>query len=156
MIRGTQTDSPYCSKIHFSIVLPSVSRLYKWVFSLRVLQVVLPHFCHQCREACHQIVQLLVVICCLLSSTQPRENRYVTNLSPYTCQCVLCKDCSTICGCDSASYCVFPFIWITWTAYHSSQVLATARCDVNKEQNHNPSCRMVTSACRCIILYTYQ
>jgi hypothetical protein len=107
MITGAQTDSPYCSSIRFSIVLPSVSSLSKWIFSL---QFVIRHFC-QCREACHQIVQLLVVICCVLSCTQHRENRCVTNLSPHTCQCVMCEDCGTICACDSDSYfCIFFYL----------------------------------------------
>jgi hypothetical protein len=32
----------------------------------------------------------------------------------------------------------FLLFGLTWTAYHSSQVLATVHCDVNKEQNHIP------------------
>jgi len=52
--------------------------------------------------------------------------------------CVLCEGCSTICGCDWESYFIFSFIWITWTAYHSCQVLATVHFDVNREQNHIP------------------
>ena len=135
MITGAPTDSPFCSKIRFNIVLPSVSRLSKWVFKLSFLISVISAGKHLTRLCSYQ---LLLSAVCKLSCTQHTDNRYVTDLSPYTCQCVLCEDCSAIRGCDSDSYFVFSFIWITWTAQHSSQVLATVLCDVNKEQNHIP------------------
>jgi hypothetical protein len=134
------TASSYCSKNCFIIFLPSVSRLSEWVFFLSCssscplsllssLQGSMPLNCAV--SSCY-----LLSVCLILHPTQNR--RYVMNPNPYSCQCVICKDLSTICGCDSESYIVFSFIWIMWTEYLSFKVLAAVHCDVNKEKNHIP------------------
>ena len=87
---------------------------------------------------------LLSAVCLLLCAQHRTDGRY----EPQFIHLPVCVVAMVMCcaktavqcvdGCDSDSFFVFYFIWITRTAYHSSPVLATVHCDVNKEWSHIP------------------
>ena len=93
MITGAPPDSPYCSRICFSIVLPSVSRLSNWVFKLYFLISVISAGKYATKLCSCQLLSAVCLLSCTQHSGQTRYKPQSVLLPVYVVAMVnvLCK-----------------------------------------------------------------